>query len=157
MKPTKHIFIQVNTDALIEIHKAKELVSENSRITHKEALDNCLIFSQGSMSMGDPIKNFIVETDVEQEISFTILPLSLFTTHLLYFKNFHCSGTYQMQTFPKLGGSYKPVSFIIDSTSLKEPGEIPFTLDLVLEYRNFEGEYKSLELCIDPVLQVKQS
>lgn len=156
MKPTKHIFLQINTDAIIETYKAKELLSKHAIITNKEALNNCLIFSQGSMSMGDPIKNFIVETDVEREIGFTILPVSLFTPHLLYFKSFNCLNGSDIKTTPILDQEKKPVSFIIDSVSLKEPTEIPFSLEIVLEYKDLEGVWKSIELCIDPVLQVKQ-
>lgn len=150
MKPTKHIFLQINTDAILEIYKQKNKISNN------EVLDNCLIFSQGAMSMGDPIKNFIVETDIEREIGFTILPLNLFSRNLLYFKNFNCLDN-NMQTTPKLNKKRKPVSFIIDGDSLKKPSKVSFSLQVVLEYKGIDGKWKSIDLCIDPVLQVKQN
>jgi hypothetical protein len=155
MKPTKHIFLQINTDAIIDLFQLKQKTSNNAKITNNEALNNCLIFSQGAMSMGDPVKNFIVETDVEREIGFTVLPLNLFSRNLLYFKSLNCSEK-TLKTIPKLNGKRKPVSFIIDSNSLKEPSKVCFSLELILEYKDLEDNWQSIELCIDPVLQVKQ-
>lgn len=155
MKPIKHIFLQINTDAIIELHKLKQKISKNSRITKKEALNNCLIYSQGAMSMGDPVKDFVVETDVDREIGFTILPVSLFTRNLLYFKGLDCSGE-KLKTIPKLNGKRNPVSFVIDADSLKKPSKVAFSLEIVLDYKDLEGNWQSIDLCIDPVLQVKQ-
>lgn len=155
MKPTKHIFLQINTDEIIELYNLKQKISKNPTITNNEALNNCLIYSQGAMSMGDPVKNFVVETDVEREVGFTILPLSLFSRNLLYFKGLDCSEE-KLRTTPKLNGKRNPISFVIDADSLKKPSEVTFSLEIILDYKDLEGNWQTIEFCIDPVLQVKQ-
>jgi hypothetical protein len=155
MKPTKHIFLQINTDALIELYQSKLKEQKNPIITDKEALNNCLIYSQGAMSMGDPVKHFTVKTNINRAVGFTILPLYLYTKNLLYFKGFNCEDN-RIKTIPEINKTNSHISFIIDGDTLKTEEEVNFTLNAVLEYKNLEGKWQMIEFCIDPHLQVKQ-
>lgn len=155
MKPIKHIFLQINTDAIIELYQLKQKNKENLIISDKEALNNCLIYSQGAMSMGDPVKNFVVNTDIKRAIGFTILPLYLYTKNLLYFKGFNCEDK-RIKTIPEINKTNKHISFIIDGDTLSTIEEVTFTLNAILEYPDLNGKWQSIEFCIDPHLQVKQ-
>jgi hypothetical protein len=156
MKSTKHVFLQINTDNIVAICNEKEKNSQPIEITEKEVLSNSFICSRGSMAMGDPVKDFIVETDIETDVSFTILPQILYSNHILYFKQFIYKNDIDLRIIPKIDGERQLVSFIVEVES-EGPEKIPFSLEIVLKYQNLNGDWKSIDMCVDPVLQVKQS
>lgn len=170
MKVSKHIFLQANTDHIIKSHANFTELSNNfkkkkkkkrTKLTSKallsfkeEVLGNTLIYSQGSMSLGDPIKQFTIDVQPNERIYFTIVPLFLFVRHKLNFKNFICKNK-NLVPVPELGKENKPVSFYIDIGE-ETFTQTSFALEITLEYIDTDGKTKTFDFTIDPVLRVVQ-
>lgn len=181
MSTSRHIFLQANTDNIMKAHgemvlekkklkkrklkkkKTKELKLEVVNIFEEEVLRNILIYSQGSMSLGDPIKEFTVGVDSKtgvnskERIYFTIVPLFLFIGHKLYFKKFKPKDDkIVIETFPKLGGEENPISFYIDVDPSEVSKPVHFSLEMTLQYEVSKGEWEKFDFTVDPVLRVIQ-
>ncbi|WP_420573219.1 hypothetical protein [Kordia sp.] len=172
MKVSKHIFLQANTDNIIKSHthfreslsnfKKKKKKKKRTKLESKalldfkeEVLSNTLIFSQGSMSLGDPIKQFTIDVKPNERVYFTILPLFLFVRHKLNFKKFICENK-NLVPVPELGKENKPVSFYIDIGSKETFTQTSFALEITLEYIDTDGKTKTFDIIVDPVLRVVQ-
>ncbi|WP_430413134.1 hypothetical protein [Kordia sp.] len=173
MKARTHIFLQANTDNIIKSHanftavlnnaeKKKKKKKKKRKLTSKallnfkeEVLSNTLIFSQGSMSLGDPIKQFAIDVHSNERVYFTILPLFLFIRHKLYFKNFICKNK-NLVPVPKLGNENEAVSFYLDVDPKEIPEPLSFELEITLEYVDTSGTTKTFDFTVDPVLRVVQ-
>lgn len=195
MSTSKHIFLQINTENIIEIYEEREneikkslrkdlkkkfkkregkeskeefkkelkkalteKIKKENILANNEILSNCLIYSQGAMSLGNPIKSFTIDVDLEEEIYFTIVPLFLFIRHKLYFRKFDCQPDPNIKPVPELGGKNKPVSFCMKINKDEKNKTLPFSLEIILEYQDLKDPKKTIEipLIIDPVLQVVQ-
>ncbi|WP_298425855.1 hypothetical protein [uncultured Kordia sp.] len=168
MKVSKHIFLQANTDNIIKSYttfteflnstkkKKRAKLKSKALIDFKEeVLSSTLIFSQGSMSLGDPIKQFAIDVHSNERVYFTILPLFLFVRHKLHFKDFVCENK-NLTPVPELGKENEPVSFYIDVDPKEIPKPLSFSLDITLEYLNTNGITKTFDFTVDPVLRVVQ-
>ncbi len=175
MNTSRHIFLQANTDNIIKLHG--EMVIEKKKLKKKkkkksakelkklklgivetfeeEVLRNILIYSQGSMSLGDPIKEFTVGVDTKEKIYFTIVPLFLFVHHKLNFKGFGCTNK-NIKTIPELGSENKPVSFYIEVDPKEISESLPFSLEMTLEYEVAKDTWEKFDFTVDPVLRVIQ-
>lgn len=150
MKASKHIFIQIYTDKIIELHE------RNGKISNQEALNNSLIYDQGSMSMGNPVKKFHIEADKKEQVYFTIIPFYLFSRNKLFFEDFSVVDGPIIKTIPTVSESSPQVSFSIDASSVNTDKSLHFDLKIVLTYEDLNGVQKQIFFMVDPVLQVKQ-
>jgi hypothetical protein len=153
MGNSKHIFLQLNTDEIIS-----QIKLNPNQDLNQLAIENSLLFDQGSMVLGDPIKSFVIDVAGSQEIFFTVLPMNLFSKDKLYFHQvaFTPSGN---NTIPiKLENPLShAISFKISIGKDAKTGSIEnFSLNIMLEPK--PGSYVTpLSISIDPVIQVRQS
>lgn len=171
MSTSRHIFLQANTDNIMKAHgemeiekkklkkkkkkKTKELKLKLVESFEEEVLRNILIYSQGSMSLGDPIKEFAIGVNTKERIYFTIVPLFLFIRHKLNFKSFACTNK-NIKTVPELGSENIPVSFYIDVDPEEVSKPLPFTLEMTLHYEVAKDSWEKFDFTVDPVLRVIQ-
>jgi len=150
MTNSKHIFLQINAD------KIAELANMNPPILDKMAVNYCLIYDQGSMATGDPIKKFQIEIEKDQNVYFTILPLYLFSRNKLYFTGFNSNEAVDIPMSPEVSADDPQCSFLLETDVVDLKAPLNFTLDILLEYQTMDGSEKTYKFSIDPVLQVKQ-
>ena len=150
MNPSKHIFIQVDTDKVATTNYDK------GELTQSDVLRSSLIFQQGSMAMGDPIKNFHITIEEGEDMYFTILPYYLFSRNKLYFTGFSNKEDVHVSIKPELSNDTPQLSFLLETGKLDANQTIHFTLYVQLDYINEEGRLEKIYFTIDPVLQIKQ-
>ena len=174
MNTSRHIFLQANTDNIMKAHgemqiQKKKLKKKKKKSTkelkklklevvetfEEEVLRNMLIYSQGSMSLGDPIKEFAIGVNTKERIYFTIVPLFLFVRHKLNFKGFGCTNK-NIKTIPELGSENSPVSFYIDVDPKEVSEPLPFSLEMTLHYEVAKDSWEKFDFTVDPVLRVIQ-
>ncbi|RJE72031.1 hypothetical protein [Reichenbachiella sp. MSK19-1] len=160
---SKNIFIQVDTNSVLL--GSPSLQSPSSSL-NALALQHTMIFSPGSMSLGNSVTNFTIGNNQEVKagsiIYFTILPLQLYSTHSLYFASSNPISAPQNAAHPILPTYFKivdnnPLSLGMEITNefpLKE--NVEFCLNIILDYHKLNGDPASLEICIDPKLKVGQ-
>ncbi|MFA9389445.1 MAG: hypothetical protein ACERKD_06540 [Prolixibacteraceae bacterium] len=154
MGNSKHIFLQLNTTNIIsEIGPRVLPPAEINAI----ALSNCSLFDQGHMVTGDPIVNFNIDVEQEQDIYFTILPFHLISRHKLYFTKaaFSPDGEAKIPvTIDKPAGHFMSFKITIGSKAVVGASE-NFSLQLMLEHQA-RTKLPPITISIDPVLQVSQ-
>lgn len=152
MKNSKHIFIQVDTEKVATFHKN----NPNGKVSKEDALRSSLIFQQGSMAMGDPIKNFHIDIDNGENIHFTVLPYFLFSRNKLYFTGIHNNEGVEMHIVPHHISEKSPQpSFLLETNNLNEE-YLHFSLDIQMDYVQDNGLSETIYFTVDPVLKVKQ-
>lgn len=173
MANSKHVFVQLDTDSIIAgyeelLKKTKGKLNKADR-KHKKINNEALItltkmhtllFTQGSMAMGNPTEDFTVDVDLNADVYFSILPLELFSYHHLYFTFFECNNV-RPKTKPSLSEKNSHVSFKI-TCDVEEV--VNYTLGIQLKYKVFVGKdksckpkEKSIRLILDPKLRVRQT
>jgi len=146
----KHVFIQIDTQRLL-----KDFVS-NEIPTCEQLREYAIIYDQGSMSLGNAIRNFDVLVDSDQDVAFTILPLELFSNHKLSFTKFKIGKNNGGIIAPDFIDLPKPqISFSLGIEKVLDNGEADFTLYGLLEYQVKE-DIIQIPLSIDPVLRANQ-
>lgn len=151
MTQSKHIFIQVDTEKVAAFYNAKGTVSR------EDALRSSLIFEQGSMAMGDPIKNFHIEIEKGENIHFTVLPYFLFSRNKLYFSGIHNKEHVSLDLVPKDISSKVPQpSFLLETNNLSNDESIHFSLNILMDFILESGKSEIIDFIIDPVLKIKQ-
>ena len=148
---SKHIFVQVNTDAIIDISKKYE-----GNFPEGAQLDQTIIYDQGSMVLGSPIKELYIDVEPGQQLYITILPLMLYGYHKVYFTDFVPeSPSSIINKLPEFNSHV--VSFSLDVDSEAHVGaQERFGLKAVLEYSDGDGNILTIDMDIDPVLRVIQ-
>lgn len=146
---SKNVFIQIDTKALIQNLGATAPSCEDIR-------PYTLIYDQGSMSLGDAVKNFDVLIESSQDVYFTILPLPLYSNSKLFFTKFEVKENNGGITVPANVSLDAPqVSFQVPVQTVTAGGEAKFILYGILEY--MEGdEIIQIPISIDPVLRANQ-
>lgn len=148
---SKHIFVQVNTDAIIEIINKNE-----GTIPEGAQLDQTIIYDQGSMVLGSPIKDLYVDVEAGQVIYITILPLMLYGYHKVYFTNFVPeSASTVIKNLPDFTSPALSFKLDVDGEAIVGAQE-RFGLTAVLEYSEGDDQPKTINMNIDPVLRVIQ-
>lgn len=150
--PSKHIFIQVDTNSIIGAHS-------DDKITPEKVREHTIIYDQGSMALGRPVEDFNIFVEDSQDIFFSILPLQLFTYNKVYFTDFKIKAS---SGFPDIKnkdfGSEHIISFSIN-TGIQQPQDpnayVRFELGAVIEF-DFGGITIPISILIDPVLRIKQ-
>lgn len=153
MGNSKHIFVQIDTDSIILLEKEIQKLHEkgDQQAINELVRSHTIIYDQGSMVLGNPIKNFTISVEPNQEVRFAILPVQLYSHHKLYLDGFKCSNNIGIK-YPNMENSHH-LSFKITTDADVEPGaHTNFFLNACLEY---EGN-KSIAICIDPVLRIQQ-
>ena len=154
MGNSKHIFIQIDTDSIILLEKEIRKLQKkgNQKEINSLIREHTLIYDQGSMSLGNPIKNFAIDVEQNQEVHFAILPVQMYSHHKLYFNGFTCIKKIGIH-FPKLETKHC-LSFRITVDSHAKSGDsTEFCLHAVLEYEGHEPIF----LAIDPVIRIIQN
>lgn len=154
MPNAKHIFIQVDTEKIAAFYQAKL----NHKVSSEEALGSTLIFEQGSMVMGDPIKNFNISIEKGEDVRFTVLPCFLFSRNILYFTGIEFNSGYMIieEGLPKPDPH---ICILLKTSDLNFEdlcSGIHFDLNVRMEYLHPNGSIEEIDFTIDPVLKVKQ-
>lgn len=165
---SQHIIVQMDTDSLIADLMENGGQSPLSSATTKK---HTIIYTQGALSMGNPVKDFEVEVYNGQNIYFTIIPLQLFSYHRLYFTACMLEEKQEKQfspllTIPDLSDEEGKVSFILPFDEIlryerkKADGSykaVNYILEIRLDYTDDQGAENSLRLMVDPKLKIRQT
>lgn len=149
---SKHIFIQVNTEAIIDLN-----AKYNGNFPKGSVLEQTILYEQGSMAIGSPIKDMLIDVEQGQELYITILPLQLFGYNKVYFTNFIPQpGSKIIGQLPSF-----PSHILSCQLGVYEYAEIGaeehFDLQAVIEEYSGDGNPpKLINITIDPVLRVIQ-
>ncbi|MFP9115802.1 hypothetical protein ACLI1A_17810 [Flavobacterium sp. RHBU_3] len=148
---TKNIFIQVDTDGIISDSVIAKLTGATQNY-----LTNCVFCDQGSMVLGSHIKSFVVEVPKGCDLRFTVVPLELFTTNLLYFAavTFSVDNTIVYDIVTEPSRFNQTLSFNVEYSELYRyiGRDITFTMTISLIVPGM-GD---IVFIIDPVLRIKQ-
>lgn len=150
MENSRHIFFQIDTDGIIN------LLQTSKQLKDKAVLQHTVIYDQGAMALGHPVKSYVVDIRSNEDLHFTILPLKLFSHHKLYFTEFKLNGECEGLSVPAdqlIDG--KAVSFKLPIQTVSKGSETEFTLYANLEYEE-DHKKTTIPLCIDPVLRANQ-
>lgn len=148
---SKHIFIQVNTEAIIDLN-----AKYNGNFPKGSVLEQTILYEQGSMAIGSPIKDMLIDVEQGQELYITILPLQLYGYNKVYFNGFSAQSSNIIQNLPQFNTHELSFSITIDS-DVKPGTKDDFILEAVVEEYVGEGEGpKIIQITIDPVLRVIQ-
>lgn len=148
---SKHIFIQVNTEAIIDLNE-----KYNGNFPNGSILQQTILYEQGSMAIGSPIKDMLIDVEPGQELYITILPLQLYGYNKVYFTGFSAQSSNIIQNLPQFPTHELSFSITINSDA-KPDTEDDFSLAAVIEEYVGEGEGpKIIQINIDPVLRVIQ-
>ncbi len=150
MKTTsKNVFIQIDAKALLQNLGGQAPSCEDIR-------PYTLIYDQGSMSLGDAVKNFDVMIETSQTVYFSILPFPLYSNFKLFFTRFEVTENNGGITVPSDITLTEPqLSFHVPIQNTVKDGQARFVLYGLLEY--LEGdEIIQIPISIDPVLRANQ-
>ncbi|MXN92013.1 hypothetical protein GR160_12330 [Flavobacterium sp. Sd200] len=154
MSTSRHIFLQIDTDSIIAIAESLQLTDYSfGDIRCEEVLEHTLIYNQGGMALGNAVEDFATIVEEGDLITVTILPLKLFSNHMLTFVEFvpepHPYAVLEVQD-PK-----SKVSFDVNVARVVQECSVKFNLKILL--RKIKGDaVTEIPLCIDPVLRVRQ-
>lgn len=147
---TKHVFIEIDTRRLVQDFANGEIP------TCEQLREYAMIYDQGSMSMGNAIRNFDVLVKSNEDVTFTILPLELFSNHKLSFTKFKMDENNGGIIAPEfLDFSTPQISFDLGIKEVLDNGAATFTLYGILEYQ-VKKDVVQIPLTIDPVLRANQ-
>jgi hypothetical protein len=148
---SKHIFIQVNTEAIIILN-----AEYNGNIPNEAVLSQTILYEQGSMALGGPIKDMYIDVEAGQEVYITILPLMLYGYNKIYFSDFiRESGSDIVTNLPKFDTHFLSIKIDIDEFVVIGTKE-RFGLKAVVEQVLPSGTIDEIGITIDPVLRVIQ-
>jgi len=148
MNTSKHIFVQIDTDSIVALSSGSITINNN------DVLDHTLIYNQGSMALGSAVKDFNIIIEPGDQVTFTILPLKLFTNHTLTFTEFIVPKEHDYVHF-ECSDTKDKVSFTVTVGDVEKDCNIEFSLDAVLNFK-LDGIPAVIPICIDPVLKAKQ-
>lgn len=151
MGNSKHIFIQIDTDGIIQQY----IQNGAQHLTSDQVLAHTIIYDRGLIGYGDAIEQFTIYGSSYQEIHFTILPVKLYSENKLSFVNFNNGTkihgiTIDDHVFPNSSDNMKRISFKISIE--KNFRGANFSLNGLLEY----GSDNKIPFVIDPMIQVVQ-
>lgn len=153
MNTPRHIFLQVDTDSIIAIAEWQNTMHKLIDIECEEVLAHTLIYNQGGMALGNAVEDFGTVVERGDQITFTILPLKLFSNHMLTFQKF--DPVANPHVILETEDPKNKVSFIVTVVEVTEDCFIKFNLNILLKHT--KGTLLTeIPLCIDPVLRAKQ-
>ncbi|MEO9966380.1 MAG: hypothetical protein ABJF11_11360 [Reichenbachiella sp.] len=144
MGNSRHIFIQIDTNSIIALN--------NPKPKNEDVRAHTLIYDQGSLALGNAVKNFTINVQTGQEIHFSIVPLELFSYAKLYFTGFLVTEDTGIELPSQVKPDTHVLSFSIPIGNVQKNGTAVFCLNAVLETQ----EGKKIDICIDPRLQTEQ-
>jgi len=148
MNTLRHIFLQVDTDSIIALWRI------NKDISKEQVLAHTLIYNQGGMALGSAVKDFNITAEPGDQITFTILPLQLFSMNMLIFSEFLPEKQDDVVISNK--GPVKGQSgFFITITEVKKDRSVEFDLTASFQFQQ-GGITETINICIDPMLRAKQ-
>ena len=149
MPTSRHIFLQIDTEGLL-----KEMGTSPAP-TNAQVRQYTLIGDQGSLAMGNQIENFSIGINPQEDLHFSIMPMKIFSYHILYFTEFRVVD-YRDITIPgEVVVDPHTLSFKVEVTDGEPGGYAQFNLFATLEY-NDGNSLISVPICIDPMLRIKQ-
>jgi len=148
---SKHIFIQVNTDAIIELYN-----KYGDRFPDGAILGQTILYEQGSLALGSPIKDMYLDVEAGQEVYLTILPLLLYGHDKVYFSDFiQESAKNIISDLPKFDSHILSYKIVVDENAVVGAEE-RFGMKAVLEHAQDSDKPLVIDMTIDPVLRVIQ-
>lgn len=157
MAKSKHVFFQVDTDAIIRN-------IETGPPTKSQVREHTFIYDQGLMAVGHAVKNFDIyinqnnddECHESQDVYFTILPLHLYSYHKIYFTGFEdLDANDGISINPRTIENQHQITLKVTITKALEGKHTPFNLFATIDYYLL-GSLIQIPICIDPVLKADQ-
>jgi hypothetical protein len=148
---SKHIFLQVNTEAIALLN-----AEYHGDIPDASVLAQTILYEQGSLALGGPIRDMTIDVEPGQELYFTILPLTLYGYNKVYFNDFIQDATTSIITkLPQFDSHILSFSISIDETA-PVGAEERFDMMAVVEVYQSDDNPVKIQIKIDPVLRVIQ-
>lgn len=147
MNTSRHIFLQIDTEKLIALSYAGVKISDELVLAHT------FIYKQGAMALGSAVKDFGITAEPGDTLTFTILPLELFSTNTLTFSGF--KPLEQEDVSLSCEPFKNQVSFIVSVNEVRKDCLVDFSLSATLEFF-IDGRTLLIPISIDPVLRAKQ-
>jgi len=147
MEDSTNIFIQIDTESVLYYG---ERPSEDQVSAHT------LIYNQGSMALGNAVKDFGTNIYDKQDIYFTILPLKLFSNHKIYLTDFKVlNDPGDKIKFSPAAMESNCVTFKITIEAGVPDAELTFGLYAIIQHVK-DNKIIETPIYIDPVLRIKQ-
>lgn len=147
MEDSTNIFIQIDTDSVLYYGESP---------TEEQVSAHTLIYNQGSMALGNAVKDFGTNIYDQQDVYFTILPLKLFSDHKIFLTDFKViSDSGEKIKFSPATIEKNCITFKITIEAGVPNAELTFGLHAVIQHIK-EKEVIQTPIYIDPVLRIKQ-